>query len=138
MHKKFLLGLIIVGAMIFVFGCGQQRQVKRFGSVIGLKEDQIEAYKDLHSNTWPGVLKRIRECNIRNYSIYLTQFDNGNYYLFGYFEYVGDDFEADMQKMADDPVTQDWWKHTNPMQIPLESRAEGDWWKPMEEVFHTD
>ena len=42
--------------------------------------------------------------------------------LFAYFEYVGDDFAADMAKMAADPMTQDWWKFTDPLQEPLPDR----------------
>jgi L-rhamnose mutarotase len=53
-------------------------------------------------------------------------------------EYVGDDYEADMQKMADDPKTQEWWSITKPMQQPLETRKEGEWWADMEEIFHLD
>ena len=64
----------------------------------------------------------IRDCNIRNYSI-----SHHNDLLFAYFEYVGDDFEADMAKMAADPETQRWWDMMMPMQGPLESRAEGEW-----------
>jgi len=75
----------------------------------------------------------IRCCNIRNYSIYLR-----DGLLFGYFEYHGSDFEADMAKMAADPKTQEWWKLVGPMQLPLESRAKGEWWASMEEVFHLD
>ena len=74
-----------------------------------------------------------KQSNIRNYSIYLK--DN---YLFSYFEYVGNDFESDMAKMAEDSITREWWKQTNPCQEPLESRAEGEWWAMMEEVFHYD
>ncbi len=47
-------------------------------------------------------------------------------------------FDADMAKMADDPKTQKWWDIMKPMQQPLETRAEGEWWANMEEVFHTD
>ena len=107
--------------------------MKRFGSVIRLKPEKEAEYRELHANAWPDVLEMIHTCNIRNYSIY---FKDG--YLFSYFEYIGDDFDADMQKMADDPVTQSWWKLTDPCQEPLESRREGEWWASMEEVFHTD
>ena len=87
----------------------------------------------MHAAVWSDVLDMIRQCNIRNYSIYLK-----DGYLFSYFEYVGDDFAADMAKMAADPTTQEWWQLTDPCQEPLESRAEGEWWARMEEVFHTD
>ncbi|MES1151973.1 MAG: L-rhamnose mutarotase, partial [Dongia sp.] len=53
-------------------------------------------------------------------------------------EYHGTDFAADMEKMAADPKTQEWWKLCGPMQRPLETRAKGDWWASMEEVFHVD
>jgi L-rhamnose mutarotase len=42
-----------------------------------------------------------------------------------------------MEKMAADSRTQDWWKIMNPMQDPLPTRAQGEWWSIMEEVFHT-
>lgn len=107
----------------------------RRGQVIGLGPDAIEEYKRLHADVWPQVLEMITACNIRNYSIFLKEPEN---LLFSYFEYVGDDLEADMAKMAADPVTQKWWSHCNPLQRPLETRAEGEWWANMEEVFHHD
>lgn len=93
----------------------------------------LDQYKELHANPWPGVLEQITECNIRNYSIYLK-----DDYLFSYFEYVGEDFAADMTKMAEDSLTREWWKLTDPCQVPLETRKEGEWWASMEEVFHHD
>ncbi len=107
--------------------------MKRYGMVLGIKPDKIEEYKELHRAVWPEVLKTIKECNISNYSIYLK--DN---YLFSYFEYSGDDFDADMAKMAADPATQKWWNICMPLQEPLKSRGEREWWANMEEVFHLD
>jgi L-rhamnose mutarotase len=95
--------------------------MQRYGSVIKLKPEKLEEYKELHANVWPEVLKMIRECNIRNYSIYF-----------------GEDFAADMQKMAADSTTQKWWKLTDPCQEPLETRKPGEWWASMEEFFHAD
>ena len=51
---------------------------------------------------------------------------------------MGDDFDGDMAKMAADPKTQEWWDIMMPMQEPLKTRAEGEWWANMAEVFHTD
>lgn len=112
--------------------------MKRYGMVIGLNEEKLEEYKELHAAVWPDVLKMISECNIRNYSIYLRQLPDGNYYLFSYFEYVGDDYAADMAKMAADPTTQRWWAVCKPCQQPLPDIADGEWWAEMEEVFHCD
>lgn len=107
--------------------------MKRYGMVIGVQPEKIEEYKKLHAAVWPEVLKKITECNIRNYSIYLK--DNT---LFSYFEYIGEDFDADMAKMAADPTTQKWWDVCKPCHNPIATREEGEWWANMEEVFHLD
>jgi len=136
--NKFIVLTAALLALCFLFaGCAQQK-VKRYGSVIGLKPEKLEEYKELHANVWPGVLKKIKECNIRNYSIYLGELEEDKYYLFGYFEYTGDDFEADMAKMAADPTTQKWWTFCEPCQSPIPTRKESEWWADMEEVFHQD
>jgi L-rhamnose mutarotase len=112
--------------------------MKRYGMVIGVKKEKLEEYKKLHAAVWPDVLSMIKKCNIRNYSIYLRQLDDGKHYLFSYFEYTGSNFEADMAKMAADPMTQKWWAFCKPCQMPLENRKENEWWADMEEVFHCD
>lgn len=112
--------------------------MKRYGHVIGVKEEKLQEYKELHAAVWPDVLDMIKQCNIRNYSIYLRKLPDGKYYLFSYFEYIGDDFECDMAKMAADAATQKWWGVCKPCQEPPADRAEGEWWAEMEEVFHSD
>ncbi|HIJ74222.1 MAG TPA: L-rhamnose mutarotase [Candidatus Hydrogenedentes bacterium] len=107
--------------------------MKRYGMIIRVRPDKLDEYKRLHANVWPNVLAKIRQCNIRNYSIY---YKDG--ILFSYFEYIGADYDADMNKMAADPTTQEWWAVCKPCQEPLESRAEDEWWAQMEEVFHCD
>lgn len=107
--------------------------MQRYASVIGVKPDAREEYERIHAAVWPEVLAKIHETNIRNYSIYRY-----GHLLFSYFEYVGDDFEADMQKMADDPMTQKWWDVCKPMQSPVDDRGEGEWWASIPEVFHVD
>ncbi|MGO1413146.1 MAG: L-rhamnose mutarotase, partial [Microbacterium gubbeenense] len=69
--------------------------MKRIASVIGLAAEHREEYEAYHAAVWPEVLQTISDCNIRNYSI----FRYGDL-LFSYFEYVGDDYDADMAKMA--------------------------------------
>lgn len=127
----------VPAALAVLAGCAT-RPPARYGSVIGVHEDKLDYYKQLHADCWPGVLDMIRRCNIRNYSIYLHRMDDDRYYLFSYFEYVGDDFEADMAAMAADETTQRWWRETDPCQFPVRHRGEGEFWATMEEVFHTD
>jgi len=107
--------------------------MKRFGQIIGVKQEKLEEYKKYHAAVWPEVLEMIRLCNIRNYSIF---YKDGM--LYAYFEYAGSDFDADMAKMAADPMTQKWWDVMMPMQTPVDTRTDGEWWANLEEVFHVD
>ena len=115
-----------------------QKKVQRYASITGLHPEKIARYKELHAAAWPGVLKQIKQSNIQNYSIYLKEID-GKHFLFSYFEYTGNDFDADMKKIAADEETQRWWKETEPTQMPLpDAAAKGEIWSSMEEVFHED
>ena len=87
----------------------------------------------LHADVWPGVLATLRRVGVRNYSIFLREG-----LLFSYLEYTGDDWTAAQAQIAADPDTQRWWQLTDPMQEPLKTAAEGEWWAPAEEVFHLD
>ena len=107
--------------------------MKRFGQIIGVDPQQFEKYKAYHAAVWPEVLEMITTCNIRNYSIY-----HKDGLLFAYMEYIGDNFAADMARMAADPKTLEWWDVMMPMQKPLTTKADGEWWANMEEVFHLD
>jgi len=107
--------------------------MKRIASVIGVKPDGIAEYERLHAEVWPAVVAQLADSNITNYSIY--RFGE---LLFSYFEYTGDDFDADMAAMAADQSTQDWWAVCMPLQVPFDDRAEGEWWKEIPEIFHLD
>jgi L-rhamnose mutarotase len=96
-----------------------------------LRPEFEERYVILHKHTFPGVLKRISDSNIRNYSIFLR-----DGMLFSYYEYIGQDYELDMQKIGEDTTTQEWWKLTDPMQKPLKTRKEGEKWSVIEEIVH--
>jgi L-rhamnose mutarotase len=109
--------------------------MQRMGMLVSLKPNRVEEYRDLHRAVWPEILRRITECNIRNYTIFLKEPEN---LLFGYWEYVGSDFDADMQKMAADRDTRRWWAICKPCQEPVGTRKEGEGWAMMEEVFHSD
>ena len=107
--------------------------MKRFGMALKIKPGCAEAYKSYHAAVWPEVLDKIRECNIRNYSIFLK-----DDLLFGYFEYHGNDRATDWEKMAAHSKTQEWWAVMETLQEPVPTRKEGEWWAEMEEVFHLE
>jgi L-rhamnose mutarotase len=111
--------------------------VRRFHAVTGLRPDKAEQYFRLHASTWPGVLAMIERANIRNFSIAVKEIE-GKHYLFSYYEYIGDDYEADMKRVAADPETQRWWRETEPCQLPLaDAAAKSAIWSEAREVFYT-
>jgi len=105
--------------------------MRRFATVIRLRPEHRATYLELHAAVWPSVEHTLREASFRNYTIFLH-----NDLLFGYYEYVGNDHEADLARIAADPQTQQWWKLTDPCQESLAEPGSGQWWTPMEEVWH--
>ena len=104
--------------------------MQRYGQIIRVRPEKEAYYRELHANAWEGILAKITDCNIKNYSIFLR-----DGFLFAYFEYVGNDFDADMKKMADDPLTQKWWGECKPCQQPIDSAKGDEWWVTMDSVF---
>lgn len=109
--------------------------MKRFGQVIKLRPEAEAEYKRIHERIPTEIDNAIREAGIRNYSIFLK-----DGYLFAYLEYHGPDDEYDerMARLAQVSTDSGWWEITMAMQEPLPTRAEGEWWADMEEVFHQD
>lgn len=135
--KYYIIIAIMTAAPALFSGCAPKEPapVQRFASVTGLKPEKAAYYRDLHANAWPEINRKIKECNIQNYSIYEAEI-GGRPYLFSYFEYTGKDFDADMKKMAADPDTQRWWKETDPCQQPLpDAAAKGEIWTNIKEVY---
>lgn len=109
--------------------------MQRMGMVIGIRAEHIDEYKRLHANCWPKIIDGLRRAQVRNYSIFLREPEN---LLFGYWEYHGIDFAADMCVVAEQEVTRRWWALCSPCQQPLASRATGEHWAMAELVFHMD
>ncbi|WP_297088035.1 L-rhamnose mutarotase [uncultured Draconibacterium sp.] len=107
--------------------------MKRFGQIIKLKPEGVNEYIKQHKNVWPAVLAKITECKLSNYSIFFR--DN---LLFAYFEYTGNNFDADMKKMAAHEETQRWWGVVKPLMQPVETATTEEFWANMEEIFHLD
>jgi L-rhamnose mutarotase len=107
--------------------------MKRVATVIRLRPEKEQEYRELHGAVWRDVLAALSRAHITNYSIFLR-----DGLLFAYYEYLGDDLEADLRKVSEDEATQRWWKLTDPCQQPVMTAEGGQWWAPMEEVFHFD
>ena len=68
----------------------------RVGMVIGLRDEKVDEYKDLHAAEHPGVRDLLHKYHMRNFSIFLHRLGDGRNYEFAYFEYVGSDLDGDM------------------------------------------
>ncbi len=108
---------------------------QRMAMVIALKPERIEDYKRLHAAPWPEMNAALKAAQIANYSIYLREPEN---LLFGYWEYGGNDFAADMAVLGQSDVCKRWLALTDPCQSPLDSAAPGEWWSYLPEIFHLD
>ncbi|KAF1972020.1 L-rhamnose 1-epimeras-like protein [Bimuria novae-zelandiae CBS 107.79] len=114
---------------------------RRIGQWLYLRPECIKEYKKCHAAVWPEVLEQIRDSNVRDYSIYLTE--GSKPMLFASFKYVGDAFDADMARMAANPKVQEWWRMTDGMQESPVAGATGSyggpgWWGQTEEVFFVE
>ena len=118
-------------AGIALMGAGEPKPVKRVGMVIELDGSKIDEYKALHASGNPGVRDLLGKYHMRNFSIFLHEI-GGRYYEFGYYEYSGNDFEADMARLAAEPRNEAWLKICDPMQIPLPGEES---WAVMEQVY---
>ena len=106
--------------------------VKRFGRVIGIREDRIAEYRRLHADSHAGVRDLLQKANMSNFSIFMRKLPDGRHYLFLYFEYTGDDYEADMAALAAEPRNRQWLSLCDPMQVPLPGERS---WAEMDTVY---
>jgi L-rhamnose mutarotase len=106
--------------------------VQRFAFVVNVVPELREEYLRLHSAVWPQVEAALSEHHVTNYTIFILEET-----LFGYWEYVGEDYGADIAAVDADPATREWLGHTDPCQVPFGRGARpGDGWRRLEEVWH--
>ena len=133
-RTRHAIALLAILAISFAAAYSRP-QTKRVGMVIGIKPDKITAYKSLHAASKPGVRDLLSKYHMKNFSIYLRQLDDGNYYLFGYYEYDGNDYNGDMERLSAEKRNIEWLSTTDPMQQPLRGQKS---WTQMEEVYHNE
>ena len=98
-----------------------------------IRPERLEEYRELHADSHPGVRDLLHAAHMRNFSIYLQRLPDGHHYLFGYYEYDGTDYAADMARLAAEPRNREWLARCGPMQIPLPGEPT---WKQMERVYY--
>jgi L-rhamnose mutarotase len=142
---KEVTGILLAGSICFLTSCGPVSQdkkkegektnneMKRVGMVIKIDSARIKEYIAMHADSSPGVRDLLEKYNLRNFSIFMTQLDDGNFYEFGYYEYTGSNYEADMAALDAEPRNKEWLKICDPMQIPLKGEIS---WKKMKQVYY--
>jgi L-rhamnose mutarotase len=104
--------------------------MRRIGTLMKLKPGALNEYVRLHDVIWDEVVQAGYEAGMRNYTIF-----HRNGYLFSYYEYIGDNFEADMDLKNALPVSKRWQKATG----SLRECIEGDSLVIMlDEIWHHD
>ena len=101
---------------------------KRFIMYSELKPEKVQDYAKLHKNAWPELLEVISASNICNYSISLR----GNQ-VFTFYEYTGNDYDADMKKLDNSPIMQKWWTFSKPCFLHHDTE---EYYEDLEEVFY--
>ena len=107
--------------------------MKKIGQVCGITLENAEKYIEYHNNVPKEIRELIRECNIRNYRIF---YRNG--LLFSYYDYIGENYEEDMRKMAENTDNQKWWDLVKPIMSPLADRKKGEFWADMDLIFEQE
>lgn len=131
---KLLVACALLLAVGFAAGT-RHAQTRRVGMVIGIKPEKLAQYKALHADTNSGVRDLLSKYHMKNFSIYMQKLNDGKPYLFGYYEYDGPDYDADMARLAKEQRNADWLAVTDPMQVPLRGYTT---WAQMEQVYHND
>lgn len=110
------------------------KNIKRVGMVVKVKKERIEEYKNLHADSNSGVRHLLTKYNMRNFSIFMVQLADGEWYEFGYYEYWGNDLDGDMAKLDSEPENMKWLELCNPMQEGILPDQKG--WKVMDRIYY--
>ena len=104
--------------------------IQRYGMAVRLKDEKRRYYIDNHANVWPEVLEELKKINVQNYSIFLKED-----FMFGYLEYIGNDFDGDMGKMQQIPIVDKWTKLMIDCFNPFPNNDDNESWVMMDQIF---
>lgn len=110
------------------------KNVQRVGMVVKVKKEHLEEYKKVHADNNAGVRHLLTRYHLRNFSIFLVQLADGDWYEFGYYEYWGNDLEGDMAKLDAEPENAKWLELCDPMQEGILPKQQG--WKVMDRIYY--
>jgi L-rhamnose mutarotase len=93
-----------------------------------IKAGKEEEYDRAHREVWPGLLRRLKQVGISNYSIFRRNQD-----LVLVMEV--DDFEAAWERLDQDPANKKWQEYMSPLFDVVPDLAPGERFAMMREVF---
>ena len=105
--------------------------IERYAMAIRLKDEKKDFYLKNHQNVWPEVLSELKKIKIKNYSIFLKED-----FMFGYLEYEGNNFDADMAEMQKIPIVDKWTKLMVDCFNPFPNNEKNNSWVMMDEIFY--
>ena len=105
--------------------------IERYAMAVRLKDEKKDFYLKNHQNVWPEVLSELKKIKIKNYSIFLKED-----FMFGYLEYEGNNFNADMVEMQKNPIVDKWTKLMVDCFNPFPNNEENNSWVMMDEIFY--
>jgi L-rhamnose mutarotase len=106
--------------------------MKRYAFIMKIKPELKADYIKAHNEIWPDMAKAIRECGVRNYSIYLRP--DGT--LFAYLE--GDDPKIALERLRNSEVNARWQKAMDRFFVKKDPTIVGAEIEEIEEAFHID
>lgn len=112
---------------------------KQFVGQIGrIKPEYIETYcrlheKDIYTEEWKGIRQLIADCNIKNYHIFIE-----DDIVFACYEYVGEDYAADMRKMSENPLNKKWWGLTRACFTKYKKDSKEAFYSDMKQIFYLE
>lgn len=101
-----------------------------------LYAQQAEAFLQLNKNLPEKVKEEIKGNNFQNYSVWMAQASNGDYYAVRYIEYVGNQFDLDYLTLIRSPEYKKWMRAQEPYLRQMSSLMSLDVWLEMGEVWH--
>ena len=107
--------------------------MKRYGQVIRVKPERYEAYREYHRNVWPEIGAGPPDATFAT-----RPSSTGMVFCSAISSTPATTTRRTWRSAASDPRNKAWWELMQPMQEPLESCAEGEWWADMEELVHTE
>jgi|GEM_PF-2216797 L-rhamnose mutarotase len=110
---------------------------QRFCELIALNPDRVEEFQKLHQKIPQAVRDAIHQKNIRNYSVFICS-TREQVYAIRYYEYVGQEYAADMAELERHPDYKAWRNAWEECQVTLMPLSSGNWWAPSKEICHLE